>query len=79
MLAKIEGIAHNLEGKGVLGHSRNDSQVAFRPAGDNDVVVMQACQGAVCVVKFNLGGGKVYPLHALGAAADAGQHLAQRG
>ncbi len=54
MLAKINGIAHNLEGKSVFAHSGDDSQIAFRAAGNHDVVVVQACQCAVAIVELNL-------------------------
>ena len=41
VLAKIDGIAHDFEGEGVLRHSRDDSEIAFCAAGKNDVVVVQ--------------------------------------
>ena len=54
LLTKINGIAHNLEGKGVFAHPGNNSQIAFRAAGNHDVVIMQARQRALSVVELNL-------------------------
>jgi hypothetical protein len=77
MLAKIDGVTHDLKRECVIGHSWNDSQVTFRATGDHYVVVVQACQRPVSVVKFNFRSSEVYPFHALGAAADSAEHLAQ--
>ncbi len=54
VLAKVNGVAHDLEGKSMLGHARDDTQVAFRAAGDHDVVVMQASEHSGAIVKFDL-------------------------
>src|SRR5208282_1893226 len=77
MLAEIDGIAHDFEGEGVLGHAGDDAEVAIRTAGDDHMVVVQAGQSAVAIVIYDLGGGQVDSLYALGAAADAGEHLAE--
>jgi hypothetical protein len=79
VLAELDGIAHDFEGEGVLGHAWNDAEVALGATGDDEVVVVEASEGAVAVVKFNLGGLQVDPLHALGTAANAWEHLAKRG
>ena len=42
VLAKIDGVAHDLKREGVIGHSRNNSEIAFRAAGEDYVVVVQA-------------------------------------
>jgi hypothetical protein len=54
VLAKIDGVAHDLEGEGVFAHSGNDSQIAFGATGDHDVVIVQAGEGTVAIVKLNL-------------------------
>lgn len=79
VLAEVDGIAHDLEGEGVLSHAGNDAEVAVRAAGDDHMVVVEAGETAVAIVIFDLGGGEVDSLHAFGAATDAGEHLAERG
>jgi hypothetical protein len=79
MLAKVNGIAHNLETKRMVGHSGDDPQVGLGATGNHDVVVMQARQRTGSIVKFNLRSAKVNPLHALRATPNTRQHLAQRG
>jgi hypothetical protein len=78
VLAEVNGIAHDFECERVFGHAGDDAEVAFRPARKHYVVVVQARQDAVSIVKFNFRSMQVYSLHALGAAADAGEHLAKR-
>lgn len=54
VLAQVYGIAHNLEGEGMLGHSRDDAQVAFGAAGNHHVIVVQAVEHAPAVVESYL-------------------------
>jgi hypothetical protein len=42
MLAEINRISHDLKAKRVVGHSWNDTQVAFGAAGNHEMIVMQA-------------------------------------
>jgi hypothetical protein len=42
------------------------------------MIVVQTCEDAISIVKFNFRGGEIYSLHALGAATYAGEHLAER-
>jgi hypothetical protein len=79
MLAKVNGIAHDLEAKRMVGHSGDDPQVALGATGNHDMVVMQARQRTGSIVKFDLRSAKVNPLHALRATPNTRQHLAQRG
>src|SRR5215469_12824204 len=75
MLAKINGIAHNLEAKRMVGHSGDDSQVALGATRNHNVVIVQAGLRTRSVVKLNLRRMKVYPLYSLRAALDTGKHL----
>src|SRR5260370_5429350 len=52
LLTKIYCVAHDFEGKGVFAHSGNDSKVAFSAAGDQDVVIVQACQRTSYIVEL---------------------------
>jgi hypothetical protein len=79
VLAKIDGVAHDFEGEGVIAHSGYDSEIAFRAAGNDDMIVVQAYEGSVAIVELDFRGGKVYSLHALGTATYARKHLAERG
>src|SRR5258706_13577612 len=54
VLAKIDDVAHDVEGKGVFAHSGEDSQIAFGATGDHDVVVVQTREGPVAIVKLHL-------------------------
>src|SRR5208283_761962 len=54
VLAQVYGIAHNLEGEGMLGHPRDDAQVAFSAAGNYHVIVVQAVEHAAAVLKSYL-------------------------
>src|SRR4029077_15773021 len=78
MLSKVNGIAHDLEGERMLGHSGDDTEVAFRSAGDHHVIVVQASEHSGPIVKFDLRGGKIDPLNAFGTATNTREHLAQR-
>jgi len=42
MPAKVNGIAHNLEAKRMVGHSGDDSQVALGATRNHNVVIVQA-------------------------------------
>jgi len=79
VLAEIDGVAHDFEGESVLGHARDDAEVAVGTASNGQVIVVQTRQDAVSIVIFNLGGSQIDPLDALGAAANAGEHLAKGG
>src|SRR5262249_53706944 len=54
MLAQIDGIAHDLEAKRMVGHSGDDAQVGLGTTGNHDVVVLQARQRTSSIVKLNL-------------------------
>jgi hypothetical protein len=41
MLAEIDGISHDLKAKRMVGHSWDDTQVAFRATGNHQMVVVQ--------------------------------------
>ena len=75
MLAKINGIAHDLEAKRMVGHSGDDSQVALGATRNHNVVIVQAGLRTRSIVKLNLRRMKVYPLYSLRAALDTGKHL----
>src|SRR5215471_10086175 len=79
MLTQVNGIAHDLEAKRMVGHTGDDAQVALGTAGNHDVVVVQARQRTGSIVKLNLRRTKIYSLHSLRATADARKHLAQGG
>src|SRR5262245_49447298 len=79
MLAQIDGIAHDLEAKRVIGHSGDDAQVALGTTRNDDMVVVQARQRTGSIVKLNLRRTKIYSLHSLRATADGRKHLAQGG
>jgi hypothetical protein len=79
VLAKINRITHDFERERVLGHSGDNSQVAFGTASNYDMVVMHTVQRAISVLELNFGVGEVYSLHALGSAIDTREHLPQRG
>ena len=53
LLAKLDSVAHDLEGEGVVGHSGDDTEIAFRATGDDNMVVVQARQRAVAIVELN--------------------------
>ena len=75
LLAKLDSVAHDFEGEGVVAHSGDDAEIAFRATGDDNMVVVQARQRAIAIVELNFRRGKIYPLHALGPALDTGEHL----
>jgi hypothetical protein len=53
LLAKLDSVAHDLEGEGVVAHSGDDAEIAFRATGDDNMVVVQARQRAVAIVELN--------------------------
>jgi hypothetical protein len=53
LLAKLDSVAHDLEGEGVVAHSGDDAEIAFRSTGDDDMAVVQVRQGAVAIVELN--------------------------
>src|SRR6266446_8312584 len=54
VLAKINGVAHDLEGKSMLGHPGDNAQVTLRSAGDYDLIIVQTLERAGPIVKFDL-------------------------
>src|SRR5262249_33814465 len=79
MLAKFNGIPHNLEAKCMVGHSRDNAQVTLGTTGNHDMVVVQARQCTGSIVKFNLRRAKINSLNSLRATPDTRKHLAQGG
>src|SRR5262249_48602517 len=77
MLPQIDGIAHDLEAKRMVGHARDDAQVALGTTSNHDMVVVQTQQRTGSIVKLNLRRTEIYPLHSFRATADARKHLAQ--
>jgi hypothetical protein len=53
VLTELNGIANDFESKSVIAHSRDDAQIAFGAAGDNDMVIMQARECAICILELN--------------------------
>jgi hypothetical protein len=53
LLAKGDSVAHDFEGEGMIGHSGDDGEIAFRATGDDDMVVLQARQHSVVTVDLN--------------------------
>ena len=51
LLAKLDGVAHDLEGEGVVAHSGDDAEIGLRATGDDDMIVVQARQRAVAIVE----------------------------
>jgi hypothetical protein len=71
LLAKLDSVAHDLEGEGVVAHSGDDAEIAFRATGDDNMIVVQARQRAVAIVN-SISEEERFILHTLGPALDTG-------